>query len=171
MSLRNITIALLMIIGSFLIAGCGPKRPDGIPAIYPAKVTVKNGASPIAGANVFLVYQGTASGSWSVNGVTDASGVAEITTSQGDWKSKGAPEGEYKIYITKRPDVQEDPMPEEIKNDSDAMERFAAEQQRKLAAAPKVIPDTLANPATSPLTISVSTSGTAELTVDISEHQ
>ena len=164
-------IALLLGIGIILIAGCGPKRPDGVPALYPAKVTVKNGASPIAEANVFLVYQGATSGSWSVSGVTDANGVAEITTSQGEWKSKGAPEGEYKIYITKRPDVQEDPMPEEIKNDSDAMERFAAEQQRKLAAAPKVIPEILANPATSPLSLTVSTSGTAELTVDISEHQ
>ena len=153
------------------IMGCGPKKPDGIPPLYPAKVMVQNGASPIVGASVFLVSQGATSGSWGVNGVTDSSGTATITTSQGEWKSKGAPEGNYKIYITKRPEIQEEPMPEEIANDSDAMERFAAEQMKKLNAAPKIIPEKLSNPAQSPLTITVSASGSTELTVDISEHQ
>ena len=151
--------------------GCGTKKPDGIPPLYPAKVTVNNGASPIAEASVFLVLQEGTSSGWAANGVTDVNGVAVINTSQGDWKSKGAPAGEYKIYITRRPDVKEDPMPDEIKNDSDAMERFAAEQWKKIQNAPKLIPEKLTNPAQSPLKLTVSTSGTAELTVDISEHQ
>jgi hypothetical protein len=99
------------------------------------------------------------------------SGVAEITTSQGEWKGKGAPEGTYKLYITKRPDIAEEPIPDEIRGDSDAMERFAAEQLRRLNAAPRIIPEILTSPASSPLTIIVNPSGTAELTVDISEHQ
>jgi len=169
MELRN--SIFIVCIGMFLIAGCGQKKPDGIPTLYPAKVTVKNGASPIADATVFLIYQGGTTGSWSVNGVTNASGVAEITTSQGDWKSKGAPEGEYKVYVTKRPDVVEEPMPESIMGDSEAMDKFAAEQMKRLEAAPKVIPEKLASPTLTPLTLTVGTSGTAELTVDVSEHQ
>jgi len=155
---------------TFFVVGCGQKRPDGIPKLYPATVTVKNGASPIADASVFLVHQGGTSGSWAANGVTNTNGSAIINTSQGGWKSKGAPEGEYKIFITKRPDVVEDPIPEEIMDDSDARQRFSAEQARKLENAPKIIPEKLTNPAQSPLTITVGTSGTAELMVDVSEH-
>jgi len=169
MKLRN--AILIMVISTFFVAGCGPKRPDGIPPLYPATVTVTNGATPIADATVFLVYQGGTSGSWAVNGVTNTSGVAEITTSQGEWRAKGAPEGEYKIYIMKRPDVEEEPIPDAIRGDSDAMERFAAEQLRRLNAAPRIIPESLTNPATSPLTLTVGTSGAAALNVDISEHQ
>ena len=155
----------------FFMGGCSTKKPDGVPQLYPASVMVKNGASPIADANVFLVMQGGTSGSWSANGTTDTTGVAVINTSQGDWKSKGAPEGEYKIYITKVPDVKLDPPSEEIANDSDALAKFEAEQMKKLRDAPKIIPEKLTNPAQSPLTFTVTTSGTAELAVDVSEHQ
>ena len=151
--------------------GCGPKKPDGIPPLYPAKVTVTKGTTPIADASVFLVGQGGNPGSWAANGITDAKGVAVINTSQGGWKSKGAPEGQYKIFITKRPDVEEDHIPEEIMEDSDARQRFAAEQLKKLNAAPKVIPEILTNPAQSPLKLNVAKSGTSELTVDVNEHQ
>lgn len=154
-----------------LVTGCGSQRPEGIPELFPAKVTVKEGASPIADASVFLVLQGGDSGSWAANGVTDTNGVAVINTSQGAWKSKGAPAGDYKIFITKRPDIEEDPVPDEIREDSDAMQRFSAEQLRKLQAAPKIIPDILADPSKSPLKMSVAKGGTAELTVDVSEHK
>lgn len=163
----------LFVLGLCIVfaVGCGTKKPDGIPQLHPAKVTVTNGTSPIAEASVFLILQGGASGSWSTVGVTDAKGVAVINTSQGGWTSKGVPEGEYKIYITKAPDVKLDPPSEEIMNDSAAWERFAAEQAKIKRDAPKIIPEKLANPAQSPLTLTVTTSGTAELAVDISEHQ
>jgi hypothetical protein len=154
-----------------LFVGCGKKRPEGVPDLYPAKVTVTNAGTPIADANVFLVSQSGASGSWSANGATDAQGVAVINTSQGDWQAKGAPEGEYKIYITKLPDVKEDPVPEEIKNDSDALQKFEQEQMKKLQAAPKIIPEVLTQPAKSPLTLKVAAGSTAELKVDVSEHK
>ncbi len=163
--------AFLLGICALLTTGCGTKKPAGIPPLYPATVTVKNGTSPIADASVFLVSQGNAPGSWAVNGSTDANGVAVINTSQGDWKSKGAPEGEYKIYITKVPDVKLDSPPEAIVNDSDALQKFEAEQMKKLKAAPKVIPDKLTNPAQSPLKITVVSGTPAELTVDLSEHK
>jgi len=159
-------------IGMILVIGCGPTRPDGIPKLYPATVTVQNGASPIAEANILLVAQGGGhSGSWAVAGITNASGVAVITTSQGEWRGNGAPEGEYRVYITKLPDVHQDPLPEELINDSDAIERHAGEYMRLLRDAPKIIPDILTDPSRTPLTLVVSISGRAELSVDVSEHQ
>ena len=153
----------------FVFSGCGSKKPDGIPQLFPTEITVKNGSTSIANATVLLV--GGPSGSWSVSGYTDASGVAVITTSQGDWQSNGAPEGEYKVYITKRPDVQQEPLAAELQNDSEAIEKHAAEYAKLAAAAPKIIPEKLTNPAKTPLKLTVGSNGVAELTVDVSEYQ
>ena len=153
-----------------LVVGCGPARPDGIPQLYPATVTVTNGGTPIERASVLLAG-GPSGGSWIANGVTDVNGIAVITTSQGEWQGKGAPEGEYKVYIMKNPDIHQEPLPPELADDSQALERHGDEYRRLLAAAPRVIPEVLTSPATSPLTLTVSTSGTVELTVDVSQHQ
>lgn len=169
MNLRN--IILPMIAGLILFTGCGQKKPDGVPTLYPAKITLTNGGSPIADANVFLVFQGGTSGSWAVNGKTNAGGIAEVNTSLGDWKSKGAPEGEYKVYFTKIPVIEEVPLPPELQNDSDAIEKHASEQLKRLRDAPQVIPESLNNPAKTPLVLSVKKEGTAELAVDVSEHK
>jgi len=154
---------------AMFVVGCGPKKPEGIPPLFPAQVTVQDAGSPIANANVLLI--GGPVGSWSTTGVTNASGVAVITTSQGSWKSNGAPAGDYKIYITKVVEVQQDPLPPDQQNDSAAMERHSAEYLRLLAATPKIIPEILTKPATSPLTLTVSADGKAELVVDVSEHK
>ena len=152
-----------------LVAGCGQKKPEGFPDIYPATVTVQNAGAPIADATV--LFAGGPSGSWSVAGVTNTRGVAVITTSQGAWQSKGAPAGDYKVYITKVPDIQQAPLPEELQNDSAALEKHSAEYLKLLNDAPKIIPESLTNPAKTPLTLRVSAGGTAELTVDVSKHQ
>jgi hypothetical protein len=151
------------------VVGCGTKKPDGIPELHPAKVIVQNAGAPIADATV--LFAGGTSGSWSIIGITDSSGVAVITTSQGSWKDKGAPAGEYKVYITKKAEVQQDPLPPELQNDSDAIEKHSAEYMKLLQNAPKVIPDGLTNPAKTPLTLTVGAGGPAELTVDVSKHQ
>ena len=164
-------IALIAGMGLVVIGGCGTKRPDGIPPLRPAKVTVNNGGTPIANATVSFIYQGSFSGSWAVNGVTNANGIAEIMTSQGEWRGKGAPEGEYIVYITRMPDYEADPIPDAIKDNSDALEIFFQEQMRKRSAAPQVIPEILSNPARTPLRVEVTAGGKAELAVDVSEHQ
>jgi len=154
---------------AILVIGCGPKKPEGIPPLFPAQITVQNAGSPIADANVLLV--GGPSGSWSVSGFTNSSGVAVVATSQGDWKSTGVPAGDYKVYITKAPKVQQEPLAPELQNDSDAIEKHAVEFQKLMAAAPKEIPMILTNPARTPLTLTVSADGKAELVVDVSEYQ
>jgi len=156
-------------ISLILVVGCGPARPDGIPQLHPATVTVTNGGTPVAGANV--LFSGGTSGSWSVSGATNASGVAVIATSQGEWKGNGAPEGTYKVYITKRPEVHQEPLSPELQNDSAAVEKHANEYERLAAAAPKIIPENLTTPTKTPLTLTVSAGSMAELTVDVSEYK
>lgn len=152
------------------VVGCGPKRPDGIPQLYPATVTVQNAGTPIDKVSVLLAG-GPPGGGWAANGVTDANGVAVITTSQGEWKGNGAPEGEYKVYIMKNPEIHQDPLPPDLADDSQALERREAEYRRLLAAAPRIIPEVLTSPVTSQLILTVGTSGKAELIIDVSEFE
>ena len=162
---------LTLISGVILLVsnGCGPKMPEGVPPLHPTKVIVLNGGSPVDKANVFFVKQSGDTGSWSVGNSTDSTGVATIQTTQGEWKGVGAPEGEYKVYITKMPDVQEDPLPPG--SDSDALEKAQNAYLKKLAAAPKIVPEKLTSTKTTPLTISVKPGSTTELTVEVSEYK
>ena len=154
--------------------GCGKKKPDGIPDLYPATITVKNGSTPIANVSIVLIKKDSSSsgGSWSATGNTDSNGVAKIKTSQGDWVGNGAPAGEYTIFMNKRPgDFVPEPIPPELDGDEAAKLKFEAEQKKKLDALPKEIPVSLNSPVTSKLTLTVASGSPSELAVDVSEHQ
>jgi len=151
-----------------LLPGCRKGKPDGIPPLFPVTVKITKGDTPVTGANVFLVAPTSISGSWSASGVTDASGLATIETSQGDWKAKGAPEGEFKIYLTKLAKFEEPPPPS---GDDDASKAdFYAERLKRLEAAGKEIPKSLTTVATSELKISIVAGTGANETFDISKY-
>ena len=161
---------LMLGVGLLLFTGCGKKKPDGIPPLYPVSVTITKGGTPVAGANVFLVPTSVDFGSWSAAGFTDASGLATIETSQGDWKGKGAPEGEFKIYLTKLAKIEE---PERPAGDDGSVDLadFYAERLRRLEAASKEIPKELTSVATSGLKITVTAGSGADETFDISKYE
>jgi hypothetical protein len=64
-----------------------------------------------------------------------------------------------------------EPLPPELVNDSDAVEKHGNEYAKRLSEAPKIIPDKLGDPSKTPLTLAVGKGGMAELTVDVSEHK
>jgi len=151
-----------------LLPGCTKKKPDGIPPLHPVTVKITKGNDPVVGANVFLVASTGSSGSWSASGVTDTTGLATIETSQGDWKAKGAPEGEFKIYLTKLAKFEEPPPPG---SDDDASKAdFYAERLKRLEAASKEIPKSLNSVATSDLKITIVAGTGANEAFDISKY-
>ena len=83
-----------------LIGGCGggPKKPDGLPKLFPMTITLMQDGAPLADAVVTLV---PASGTmqWGSGGYSDAQGKAVIKT-HGDFP--GAPAGNYKVTVLKR---------------------------------------------------------------------
>ena len=161
----------LWALATVLLVGCGSRTPHGIPDLYPTKVIVLNGDKGIKKANVFLVPQeGTASGSWSISGVTDEKGSAVIETSQGDWKKAGAPEGNYSVYITKLSQIEEPEKPADMETNEEAKAAFFAERLKRLEEASKEIPKSLTSATTSGLEIVVTTSG-AEETFDVSQAE
>ena len=167
----NFLKKLLMVAVCFSIfSGCGKKKPDGIPTLYPVSIAITKGTEPVDEANVLLVATTAVSGSWSVAGYTNSSGVATIATSQGDWKANGAPEGEYKVYLTKFPKIDMEPPPAGGFKDESSALAYSAERRQKLDAAPRAIPESLTSPKTSDLTISVVAKTGAKETYDISQY-
>lgn len=167
--MRYINLFSLAFVALATCLGCSGGKPDGIPNLAKTQVTVVKGGTPVADANVFLVPDlGSASGSWSVAGKTDAQGVAIIKTSQGDWSAPGAPEGSYKIYLTKFTQIEEPEMPANIDEDEEAKAAYYAEREKRLKEAGNEIPAKMNQADTSGLTISVACELT-ELTIDVDE--
>lgn len=160
-SLSVVFFSLFLIV----FAGCQGKPAD-VPDMVPCKIVVKNGSSPVSGVSVVLGIT-SGSGTWSVSGTTNSSGIATMETVQLGWKGTGAPQGEYKITLSKTPTLERISS-EEYGNMSAAdQEKYNAEQNKKLAELPREIPEFLNSFEMTPLSISVG-SGDNTLEIDVS---
>lgn len=169
--MRYMKLASVLLFVVATCFGCSGGKPDGIPKLEQTKITVVKGGTPVANANVFLVPSlESPSGSWSVAGQTDASGLAIIKTSQGSWSAPGAPEGEYKIYLTKFAQIEEPEMPANMDEDEEAKAAYYAEREKRLKEAGNEIPAKLNQAETSGLKITVG-SGLTEQTIDVDQAQ
>ena len=81
-----------------LCVGCGPQLPSDLPKLYPTVVTVIQDGEPLSGATVTLI-NADPSGGWACVARTDTAGKATIMT---NGMYKGAPEGTYKVTVSKQ---------------------------------------------------------------------
>lgn len=92
-------IIVLMVAAPCFCSGCGgPKKPPGMPDLYPCIITITQGGSPLEGARVLLFPKTGGSNGWNTDGLTNAKGVAELKTNV---DFKGAPAGEYVVMVSK----------------------------------------------------------------------
>ena len=97
--MKNLLIFSLLLFYVALAAGCGPKRPPGLPQLYECVLTIQfEGGSPADGARVSLTPENTALGEWSIAGVTDSAGSVKIHTNA---DFSGAPAGKYRVLVQK----------------------------------------------------------------------
>jgi hypothetical protein len=160
---RIVCALLVAVLVGVVFTGCKGKRPDGMPELVPFKVKVVDGSTPIADVAVFFI----ADGNTVTSATTDASGVAEMTTTLQNYTEKGAPVGEYRVQCTK------DPLAEHWKT---AQERammsieeqgaYNTEWQAKCEALPREIPKVWSNFDKTPLKASVPAGG-GEVTFDV----
>ena len=153
-----------------LLVGCGPKKPDGFPPVFPCKVTVTKEGKPLADVSVILMPE-QAGGAHASGGKTDSSGVAVVRTNQANYLAAGAPEGQFKIILTK-PVEPEGKLPDEEVNKMPGHERnkYAMEMLRKANAMKPIIPPNLTKADKTPLKLSITSSG-GELSVNIDEFE
>lgn len=88
----SIYISLFVIV---LSSGCGPKRPDGMPPLYPLTLQVTQKGEPLAEASVSL-FSADGSSTWSSGGLTGEDGNLVVFT---HGKYSGVPAGKYKVTV------------------------------------------------------------------------
>lgn len=165
--MRFMKIVALLLATAFCCAGCGTKKPADVPNLESSSIKIVKSGAPVVNANVFLKpAEGTPSGSWSVVGLTDSTGLAKITTTQGEWVGDGAPAGEYIVYITKVPQIEEPERPADFETNDAAKNDYYAERLKRLEAAKNEIPEALTLPTTSGLTFTVAKGAQATIDVD-----
>jgi len=154
-----------------LLIGCnrGPVKPAGSPPIFPCTVTVVNGGTPIQGAVISFIYAEHPTAA--TTGFTDARGIAEMRSVFGSFVGAGAPLGKAKVTVTKQPVVHDTTTQEARDNMSESEARAHGEQMaRALAAAPREVPESLGNPATSTIEFEIQNSGN-DFTIDVSQFR
>ena len=159
-------IGCLLIV--MLLSGGCQKRPEGLPKPYPTTVTVTNAGQAIEGAKVTLL-PATALPSVTIYGDTDANGKAVIHSLCEGLIFEGAPQGEYRVVVSKTPDVQ---IPEELSSNMATPPEVRAANQKKIEALfeeNRIIPASLESAESTPLTLSVAEKGV--LDVDISQYE
>ena len=166
--MRRLICALTLM---FLIVnfGCGPRPPQGFPKLYQCKITVTKEGKPLANASVILQDE-SPSGAYASGGKTNASGVAVIRTTQGNYSATGAPEGKYKILLNKPVDIEGKLSDAEV-NKMATHERlqYSAEMAKKAAAMTPIIPADLTSVKKTPLNLEVTTAG-AEATINVDDY-
>lgn len=97
-------ISIFLLSAVVILSGCGgPERPADLPRLYPCTVTVVQDGRPLEEAIVNFISIDP-SFKWSVFARLDASGTGKVFT-QGLFP--GAPEGEYKVVLSKEDTVTE----------------------------------------------------------------
>jgi hypothetical protein len=164
--MKNIKFTFLLL-PIFLCWGCGG-RPNDVPEVFPCKITVKNGISPIEGVTVTLGLE-HGSNDWSSRGVTNNSGVAEIKTVRLNWQGIGVPAGKYIVILAKEPDTSSIETKNLESMSMDEREHYSLEMEKKIATLPREIPIKLSQFTTSPLRITVENKKENTLDVDVSQ--
>ncbi len=162
-SLRS---TFLFALAFFTIVGCGKSVPKDMPKTVPFKIKVVDGSKGIADVQVVMDGQ---SGSGSLAGKTDSSGVAVMSTTYKNYTAKGVPTGDYKVRCIKNPTVDhwksED---ERNKMTPGEMDQYYGEWQKKCDELPREVPKILEDFDKCPVTMTVSEAG--EFVVDVSQY-
>lgn len=101
---RNTTMKTMRLIVFCMILcclfGCRKRYPDGMPRLYPCRVTVLGEGKPVEGAIVMLIPESleTQNLIWTPMATTDPNGLAVFYTNA---RYGGAPLGEYRIVVIK----------------------------------------------------------------------
>ena len=91
---------LILIVAMATFTGCqfgGEAPPKGWPKLVQASLQLTQDGAPLAGATVSLVDT-SGSQQWLPSGLSDDSGTIALYT---NGRYKGAPEGKYKVVVTK----------------------------------------------------------------------
>ena len=168
--MRLYCMIFLLVALPVLVVGCGTKPPDGFPKVFPCTIKVVDGGTPIEGCSVTL--SGPSGVAYACGGATDASGVATLGTTQGNFHQPGAPAGEYKVVLSKAAPTSATLTEEQARamepHERQAFMQKVAEEQAK---AKSVVPPNLSDPTKTTIKLTVAEGGNNTLEIDLVSHQ
>jgi hypothetical protein len=153
--MKTIIIPIFLICYIVVTSGCGEKLPEGLPALFPAALTITLEGKPFANAMVSLSSADNAH-SWTSGGMTDQHGQLTVYT---HGKYSGIPAGKYKVTVDCI--VSDEPLPQ-----NPTMEQID-EHNRKHPSF-RIVPLEYTEKTTTPLEIEI-TQGKNTLTLDIAK--
>lgn len=152
-----------MLCGALLLnaSGCGggPAKPEGMPDLTPATITVTYKGQPVEGASVTLSPK---SGTYSAGGVTDAAGKSVMKT---NGTYDGVAPGEYLVAISK---VEAAAATGNMESSSDPAE-YAAQFEAAAAKPKSLIPEKYGMPDTSGLTFTIADGTPVDETFELTD--
>jgi len=87
-----------LLVALVVFSGCRTElKPDGLPPLYPASITVTSEGAPVAGVFVNLVPEDPVE-RWTAAGTTGQNGVVTLRTYA---RYPGSPAGKFKVVLTK----------------------------------------------------------------------
>ena len=161
--------ALLLCLSLLLLSGCGTPKPEGMPDLYPVKVKVHDSGTAMSGIGVEF-YKTEGASSYSLGGMTDSAGNAEILTISGKFSGKGLPAGSYRVVLRQRIDMPSELQEDESVDLSDSARQELEKKRKKFRDDNLKFSPKLSSPTETPLNIEVSQSG-SELDVDVSQYK
>ncbi len=156
-------LTLACLFGSLL--GCGEPRPDGMPTLYPASVTVVQDGKPLADASVTLIPTDTSLARWPMGGVTDAQGVAKLKTYM---KFDGVPADSFKVTVNKSVTTgDEKPVHPGVGATPQQLSEYDRAMKTGSFQVTKVVAAKFRLPNTTPLSVDVSSAGPNDFSLDV----
>lgn len=156
-------LASLLLVG--LVVGCGEPRPEGMPALYPASVTITQDGQPLPDATVTLIPTDSTLARWPIGGVTDEAGITKLKTYI---KFNGVPAGSFKVTVNKSLTTG-DPKP--VHPGASATPQQLSEYDRAMKTGSfqvtRVVAPKFRLPSTTSLSIDVSDKGPNEFPLDV----
>lgn len=156
-----------------LTAGCSDKRPEGFPTkLLSCRVVVMDGDVPVKEASVSLLPENERQ-KFSMIGITDEKGVANIRTALAGYYANGVPNGTYKVLIigSEPPDLEHTLTIDERANlQPDQLNAYENARQKRIAAIPMAVPKEFNKMDKTPLTWTVGQKG-SELKVNVAEYK
>jgi len=169
MTFHSFRLSLSLVLVSVLFSGCADKKPSGFPEVYPCTIKILKDGAPLNKVSIVLDATTPAFHNIGYSGETNSQGTAVIETRYPDYHTKGVPAGEYRVLLKKREVIEGEKTLEELRRmNSEELEVYTAEIERKRRTHVPTIPPKFWEFETSPLRITVERGG-VDITFDIND--
>ena len=136
----------------------------------PVTITVVNGDAPVADVRITLFNIGADTSIWSCGGITNASGVATISSSLRTNVKPGAKPGTYKVILVQSVSLPPELLPTATESEAAIPNAPLQAKRAEYLEKSRVVPQKFGEVDTTPIELTVPEKTSAALTVDVAKY-